>query len=162
MSALDWIFLAVLLLSVVWGGWRGLVYEVLSLINWVVAFFVAQWLAPDVARWLPMKDSSGTLRYVAGFGLVFIGSVLAGGLLAVLVKKLTAAVGLRPVDRVLGAAFGLLRGVVVLLLATLVVSMTPLRSHPAWQASVGASLASETLQDLKPLLPREVNRYLPA
>ena len=36
MAALDWIFVALLLASMLIGAWRGLVYEVLSLAGWVV------------------------------------------------------------------------------------------------------------------------------
>ena len=75
MAALDWIFLGVLVASLVIGAWRGLVFEVLSLLGWVVSFFVAQWFAQDVANWLPMGDSAGALRYAAGFVVVFIASV---------------------------------------------------------------------------------------
>ena len=31
------------------GLWRGLVFEVLSLLGWVAAFLLAQWLAPRLA-----------------------------------------------------------------------------------------------------------------
>jgi steroid 5-alpha reductase family enzyme len=57
------------------------------------------------------------VRYAAGFAVVFILAVFAGGLVAWGTSKLVEAVGLRPVDRVLGAAFGLVRGVVLLLAA---------------------------------------------
>ena len=43
MADLDWICLAVLALSLSIGAWRGLVYEVLSVVNWVLAFVLAQW-----------------------------------------------------------------------------------------------------------------------
>jgi membrane protein required for colicin V production len=46
MPALDWIFALVLLASLAMGVWRGLVYEILSMLNWVAAFILAQWLAP--------------------------------------------------------------------------------------------------------------------
>ncbi len=42
LTAVDWILLAVLGLSMLLGLWRGLVQEVLSLAGWVAAFFVAQ------------------------------------------------------------------------------------------------------------------------
>ena len=35
----DWVLLAALLLSVLLGLWRGLVYEVLSVAGWVAAAF---------------------------------------------------------------------------------------------------------------------------
>jgi membrane protein required for colicin V production len=162
MPALDWIFAAVLLASMLLGAWRGLVFEVLSLLSWVAAFVLAQWLALDAARYLPMDGASAVMRYAAGFVLVFLVVVLLGSLLAVVVKKLTMAVGLRPVDRALGAVFGSVRGVLLLLVATVLVDMTPMKSDPAWQASVGAEVAVAVLRGLKPALPSELNKFLPA
>jgi len=162
MPTLDWIFATVLLLSMALGGWRGLVYEVLSLVSWVAAFFLAQWLALEVSRWLPMSGASDLMRYAGGFVLVFIAAAVGGGLLVALIKKLTEAVGLRPIDRALGVAFGLARGVLLMLVATLVVSMTPLRNSVTWKESTGARVAAGVLSGLKPVLPQNMGRYLPA
>ena len=115
MAVLDWVFAAVLLASLLVGAWRGLVFEVLSLVTWVAAFILAQWFAPDVAQMLPMSGAGEAVRYAAGFVLTFIAAVFVGGLVAVLVKKLISAAGLAPADRMLGAVFGLVRGVVQLL-----------------------------------------------
>ena len=46
MAVLDWVFLAVLVASLLVGAWRGLVYEVFSVVSWIAAFVLAQWLAP--------------------------------------------------------------------------------------------------------------------
>ena len=113
MASTDWILIAVLAASMVLGAWRGLVYEVLSVLGWIAAFLMAQWFAPDVAEQLPMQNSDQTLRYAAAFVLVFIGSVFLAGLISALMKKIISVVGLRPVDRVLGALFGLFRGLIL-------------------------------------------------
>ena len=42
MATLDWIVLGVLAVSLAVGAWRGLVYELLYGVGWVVAFFAAQ------------------------------------------------------------------------------------------------------------------------
>lgn len=161
MPTLDWIFVAVLCISLVVGAWRGLVYEILSVLNWIAAFVLAQWFAPTAAQWLPLSNATEVVRYAAGFVLVFVLSLFAGGLVAFLIRKLVAAVGLRPVDRVLGAAFGLVRGVVILLVLTVVVGMTPLVKGVWWQESTGASVSTVALQGLKPVLPEEFGKYLP-
>ena len=159
---LDFIFAAVLVVSLLLGIWRGLVYEVLSMVNWVLAFALAQWLAYDVAGKLPMDGAADGMRYAAGFALVFILAVFAGGLVAALFKKLLTAVGLQPVDRALGAVFGLARGVVMVLAATVVISMTPMKSGDWWQNSVGAEISLAALKGLKPVLPEEFGKYLPS
>lgn len=161
MPVLDWFFVAVLVISLIVGAWRGLVYELLSLINWIAAFVLAQWFAPDMAHYLPISNASEVVRYAAGFVVVFVAALFAGGLLASLVRKLVAAVGLRPVDRVLGAAFGVARGVVVLLALALVAGMTPVVKNPWWQESAGAGVATVALKGLKPVLPEEFGKYLP-
>ena len=161
MAALDWVFAAILGASFLLGAWRGLVYEVLSVASWVAAFLVAQWFAPDVAGWLPMGGSAQSLRYAAAFGLVFIGVVFAGGLVAWLVKKLVEAVGLRPVDRVLGAAFGLLRGALLLMAIAIVVNMSPMKRDGWWMESKGAAVSTAAVKQLKPVLPERFGQYLP-
>ncbi len=153
--------LAVLAVSLALGAWRGLVYEVLSVLGWVASFVLAQWWAPEVAMKLPMSGAAEPIRYAAGFVVVFVGAVFAAGLLAWVAKKLIEVIGLRPVDRTLGAAFGLVRGLVLLLAAAVVVDMTPLKSDAWWQESKGAGVLTAALKGLKPVLPEEFGRYLP-
>ncbi|MEY5098345.1 MAG: hypothetical protein RJA36_1064 [Pseudomonadota bacterium] len=161
MTAVDIFLLLLLLASVLLGLWRGLVYELLSVAGWVAAFFLAQWLAQWAAAHLPLKNFSEPLRYAAGFAAVFVASVFAAGLLAWLLKKLIETVGLRPVDRVLGAGFGLLRGVIMLLALALVVNMTPLQQQEGWQASAGARRLDSGLHLLKGAVPENLARYFP-
>lgn len=161
-SLTDWILLGVLLISMLVGFWRGLVYEVLSLAGWVAAFILAQWLAADVAAWLPfLKSAAAQVQYAVSFVLVFVAALFAAGLLSWLIKKLVETVGLRPVDRALGGFFGLARGVVVLLALTVVVQLTGLANEVWWQGAQGPVWLDVTLQGLKPLLPQAFVNYLP-
>ena len=161
LAVADWFFAGVLVLSLLVGAWRGLMFEVISLVSWLAAFVLAQWFAPAVAHWLPISSTNEALRYGLGFVLVFVGTVFAGSLIAFVVKKLLAAVGLSPADRLLGAAFGAMRGVVILLALTVLVGMTPLKSAPWWQESDGAQLAGLALHGLKPVLPEDFGKYIP-
>lgn len=161
MPVLDWIFAGVLLLSMLLGGWRGLVYELLSLMGWIAAFWVARWFGPDVAGRLPINGASDLLRDVAGFLLVFVATVMLVALLAVLSKNLLNQVGLRPVDRMLGAAFGLTRGALLLLLATALVLMTAAKDSVIWRESTGARWAVVVLKESQPMLPAHLAQLLP-
>ena len=142
------------------GAWRGLVYEVLSVLGWAVSFYAAQYFAPGVATLLPLQSSGETVRYAAAFVLVFVAAVFAAGLLAFLLKKLIAAIGLRPVDRTMGAAFGVIRGVILLRAVAVVMDMTAMKTSAWWQESKGASVLSATLKGLKPVLPAQFAKYL--
>ena len=43
LSAIDWLALFVVVASLLLGLWRGLLYEVLALAGWVIAFLAARW-----------------------------------------------------------------------------------------------------------------------
>ncbi len=161
LSAVDWILLAVLGLSLLLGLWRGIVQEVLSLVGWVAAFYVSQMYAPMAAAWLPMEGSSQMLRYAAGFVVVFVAVLIATVLVSWVVKKLVSAVGLGPLDRLLGSLFGLMRGVVILLAVTVLVGMTPMRDTEAWKQAQGTQWLQQFLHVLKPVLPADFGKYLP-
>ena len=160
MVVTDWALLGVLAVSLILGAWRGFVYEVLSVIGWGLSFYLAQWLAPDVAGRLPLQSASDPVRYAAAFALIFIVAVFVAGLLAVLIKKLVEAVGLRPVDRTLGAAFGVVRGLILLLAAAVVINMTAFKSSAWWQGSKGAEVLTAAVKGLKPVLPEQFAKYL--
>ena len=161
MSSTDWILSAILAASMLLGVWRGLVYEVLSVIGWIAAFVLAQWFAADVADRLPMQSAGESLRYAAGFILVFVASVFTAGLISALLRKLMSVIGLRPVDRLLGAGLGLFRGVIVLLALTVVLHLTSMAQSDWWQNSQGGPVLSALLKGLKPILPAHFGAYLP-
>lgn len=162
MQSLDWVVLALLLASMGLGAWRGLVYELFSLVGWVAGFFVARLVAPDVAAWLPVGDLDANVRYGLGFVLTFILAVFVWGLVSSLAKKLVELAGLRPVDRTLGAFFGLLRASVLVLVASVVVVATPLQTATWWTDSVAAPWLTDAVARILPALPSELGRYLPS
>ena len=157
---LDWVCFAVLVLSLVVGAWRGLMYEVLSVMGWAVSFYAAQWFAPQLATFLPFESLSSPVRFATAFVIIFVLALFAFGLLAFGVKKLVEAIGLRPIDRILGAVFGAARGVILLLAAAVVINMTALKQGEWWRSSHAAGVLTAGLQTLKPLLPETFAAYL--
>lgn len=161
MPTIDLFFLLGFTASVLLGAWRGLIYEVLSVLGWVAAFMGAQWWAAWAAVRLPVQDFSEPLRYAAGFAVVFITIAFGAGLVSWLFSQFMTAVGLRPVDRVLGAAFGLLRALVMSLALVLLVNMTPLKQQEGWQASHSVPWLQMGLHWLQSVLPDNLARYFP-
>lgn len=161
MAALDWVFIAVLVVSLLIGAWRGLVFELLSLAGWAAAFLAARWFAGQVGAWLPVGAPQAPWRPVAGFAVVFVGTVFACGLVGRMVRKLIDTVGLRPADRALGALFGALRGAALLLLVTLAIGWTHNADAPWWRQSQGAPLLEAAVAALVPALPEALGQRLP-
>ena len=158
----DWALIAVLAMSIAVGLWRGLVFEVLSLVGWVAAYIAAQGLAPHVAPMLPVGTPGGGLNQGAAFALVFVLALIVWALASRLLRLVIHATPLQLVDRVLGGGFGLLRGAVLLLAVATVVSLTPAARSPAWRESQGAGWLATLLQSLKPVLPDAIAQRLPA
>jgi membrane protein required for colicin V production len=159
-AVLDWIAVTLVAVSLLLGLMRGLAFEVVLLAGWVVAFLCAEWLADDVGRLLPGEPTE-TWHFAGGFVLVFVVVAFGGGLVAALTRKLVTAIGLRPVDRVLGGVFGLARSAVALLVAAVVVHLLALSDSVWWRESRSAVVLDTALQGLKPSLPEKLASYLP-
>jgi membrane protein required for colicin V production len=165
MDTLTWVdlsLLGVLLLSLVLGLWRGFVLEVLALAGWVVAYFAAQWLTPTWSRHVPAGEPGSSLNHAATFAIAFIAVLVAWGLASRVLRMLINATPLRGADRVLGAAFGLARGVLLLMALATVVALTPAATSPEWHRSQGVQWLAVALQGIKPLLPPDIAHFLPA
>jgi membrane protein required for colicin V production len=150
---LDVAMIGVVVFSALVGLARGITFELLSLAGWFVAYFAGRWLEPFVAAHMPIGAAGSALNRGAAFALAFLGVLIVWSLLARGVSALIGATPLRPLDRLLGAAFGLARGAIVLLVVATVVALTPAAHSEAWRHSAGAALLEAILQGLLPLLP---------
>ena len=150
-----------LLLSMVVGAWRGLITEVLSLMGWGVSYFAAQWFGPQVGLQLPVGAPGDRLNALAGMMTTFVAAWLAWALLSWALREVIKASGLSGTDRLLGASFGLIRGLLVALVVYTLVSMTPLTRWEPWVASRTVPWMHVLLEGLKPMLPDSVSQYLP-
>ncbi|WP_386077915.1 CvpA family protein [Vreelandella sp. F11] len=130
---IDAIFLAVLALSMLAGFVRGFVREALGLAAWVVALMVARVLAEPVAELMSGFIDSFDARLVLAFILVIFAVILLCGIVIRLVHAAIEWVGMGLLNRVAGAAFGVARGAVILLIATVLITLTPLADLQAWQ-----------------------------
>ena len=162
MAILDGVLLGILVVSMLLGAWRGLVFELFSLVGWVAGFFIARLFAQDVATCLPLEGFDATVQYGVGFVLTFVLSVFAWGLLSALAKKVIEVAGLRPVDRTLGAVFGLLRAAVLILVLGVVVVSTPLQEQVWWTQSQAAPWLTDAVASILPALSVEWGRLMPS
>ena len=165
LPALAWVdltLLAVLAVSVVVGMVRGFVFEVMSLVGWLVAWFGAQWAAPVAAPHIPVGAMGSATNHAAAFALCFVAALVVWSLLTRLLRLLIHATPLSIPDRLLGAGFGALRGGVLLLAVASVVALTPAAQSATWRTSHSARWLTQALQLVKPLLPAQAVRWLPA
>jgi membrane protein required for colicin V production len=156
LTPLDWGLLTLLLLSMTLGAWRGLVFELMSLAGWVVAWWMAHQFGPALGRSLPLGDASRAVHEGLGFVLCFVGALVVCGLLARLVRMLISFTPLTIIDRLLGAVFGFLRGLLLLMLLALIVHWTPLAQASWWRSSAVAAWLDASRQSLLQWLPQDI------
>lgn len=160
-AAISWLdigLLAFLGLSMLVGLMRGVVFELLSLAGWVAAYVAALYGAPLAQPWLHVGEAGSTLNYAVAFACVFLVTLVAWSLGARLIRALIRATPLSGIDRLLGAGFGLVRGVVVLLLAVVLIGVSPWAQASVWRDSVGVAWLNAVVQELRPLLGNEVSQ----
>ena len=135
MAGLDYLILAVLLLSAVAGLVRGFVKEVCSLVTWIAALWLAWQLGPSLEPYM-----GGTLREAsyglwAGRAIVFIAVLVVGTLAGALIAHFARLSLFSGMDRLLGFLIGLARGVVVLAIAMILGRTVQLDGEDWWKRS---------------------------
>ena len=113
LNALDILLIGILSLSLIWGLFRGLVREVLALPTWVMAGWLTWRYGATLGDYLMEWLSSERLSYFGGLGIVFISSLAAFTLVSRVAYKQFRISGLTAMNRILGAIFGIARGVVM-------------------------------------------------
>ena len=153
MTWLDYAVLVVLAASILWGVWRGLVHEVVSVASWVLAFLAANMFAGAMGDLLP-ASMAPEVRVLVSFVVVFIVVLIACTIVGHLLSRMMKVAGLGPLDRTLGGVFGLARALVILLAFALVAGLTALPRQPAWRNSVSGEPLSKGALALRPWLPK--------
>lgn len=135
MATIDIVILIVVLVSALIGLVRGLLKEVLSLASWLAALMLALYFAPAVAERLVGMFADGSVRVVVAFVLIFLATLVVGGLAQWLAATLVQTTGMTGTDRFLGFLFGGARGVLACLVALIALHRFA-ESGQWWQTSV--------------------------
>lgn len=151
----DWILIFALLVSIGIGIWRGFTREVLGLVSWIVAIAATLLLAPQTVRYLEAHIATPSLRIAAAYALVFIAMLIIGGIVTSIASALVRKSLLSGVDRMVGGGFGLLRGVLIGVLAVWLVGMTPARQDPWWKESMFVGQLDWLAQGLSAMMPSD-------
>lgn len=135
MVTLDYIVLAIILISAVVGAFRGFLREVFSVISWVLAVWLAWKLAPQLA-----PKFGGALRdpvygLWAARTLIFLPVVIAGYYLGAAVNHFVRLSMFSGLDRLLGFLLGLVRGLVIIGIGIIVAQAMRLDEEAWWKQS---------------------------
>lgn len=154
MTLFDFSIIAIVLVSSAFGLWRGLVYAVLSLLGWPLAFVLSRMYAAGIAPLLPLQQE--VARLTAAYVLVFIAALIVWGLLVWLLSRLVRMVGLGWLDRILGGLFGVLRGGLLVLALAWLAGMTRIPEQPFWRTARFSKTVENAALQTKAWLPGNI------
>ncbi len=162
---MNWIDVAILVLiavSALVSLMRGFVREALSLTAWILAFWLALTFAARLAATPLLIDQidSPTVRAGVAFAVIFLVILLLGVLVNVLVGQLVRKTGLSGTDRIVGALFGVARGIVVVGVLVLLAGFTQLPSEPWWHESMLLPQFQSLAMWMKDFLPPDMQASL--
>ena len=155
MSWLDLVILGVIALSALISLIRGFVKESISLVTWIVAGVLAfRYFSPMASLLEPFVESP-TVRNVAGFGILFVVTLIIGAVVNFIMSQLVSKTGLSGTDKALGVVFGAARGVLIVTLIVLLASLTPMPEASWWQDSVTVDFFQQIAEWLKGIIPAD-------
>jgi membrane protein required for colicin V production len=146
MVVLDWIFIALVAISVLLGLMRGLVREIISLAGWIAGGYLAIRFGAALGAHIPIAAEWKLVNTILAGVLIFVGCVFASALLGWIVRQFLVTARLSMTDRTIGALFGLLRGVLIVALAVFLARGTPVAEQPFWRASQVVPLIEAALR----------------
>ncbi len=158
MTSFDYTVIAIMLVSMMLGFWRGLIYEVMSLLGWPLAFMLSRKFAANLELLLPVDQEMA--RVSLAYVLVFVVALIAWAVLVWMFSKIIKAVGLGVIDSVLGGFFGLFRGIMVILVLVWLAGVTPVPEQAFWRNAKLSLTIEQGAQYAKMMLPDNISQRI--
>lgn len=131
----DAVILGIVVISALMSLSRGFVKEALSLVTWVVAAIVAWMFGGSLAHHLTPYIDTPSIRVIAACAVLFVSTLIVGGLVNFILGQLIHATGLSGTDRLLGMVFGAARGLFLVVVLVGLLSLAPVDQDSWWQQS---------------------------
>jgi membrane protein required for colicin V production len=160
LTGFDYAVLGVLAVSVLLGLWRGVIGEILALLAWVVAIVAARAGGDQMAVMLEGAIAQPAVRMIAAYASIVVGVLVVVAIGRRLLAMLIRAAGLGLLDRFLGAGFGILRGLVVVLVVVMLAGLTSLPAMAWWRGAVLAPPLETAVIAAKPWLPQDLAKRI--
>lgn len=158
MIAVDYIILAILLISAVMGLVRGLLREAIAVITWFLAIILAWLFAGSLEPLLGGVLVGSPLRIWVARIIIFVGILLLGGAVSVIVSQYVRVSIFNALDKFLGFVFGIVRGIVIIGAFTIAIQALRLDEDPKWKNSRLMPYAIGVADALRSLVGEQLER----
>lgn len=160
MTAFDYAVLTIVGLSVIFSVMRGMVKEVLSILGWVAAFYVGRTYTNQLLPMMPADIPTESLRILAAFLVLFLATLLLSTLLAIAISAVFKKIGLGWLNRLLGAFFGVFRGLLIICILVFLAGLTELPKDARWKNAMFSSPIEALVISMLPWLPEGIAKHV--
>ncbi len=160
MTLFDYAVLIIIGLSILISLMRGAVREILSLLGWVLAFYIARTYSLMVVPVLPEGIPTESLKILAAFIVLFLAVLLITSLLAIALAGLLKDIGLGWLNRLLGGVFGYLRGLLIVTVLMILAGMTQLPKDARWTNAMFSAPLEALVKTVLIWLPTSITQYV--
>jgi membrane protein required for colicin V production len=136
LTIIDPIVVAVVILSAMYATYRGFVSESLSIFAWAAAAFATLFFGPRFSPYTRELVSSPLLGVLLGYAVIFLVVLIPLSFVSYRFSETVKSSPVSTLDRALGFAFGVVRGLAIVGLAYIAFSyMISVRNQPEWIAN---------------------------
>lgn len=155
----DYVIILIVAVSALISLLRGFLREMVSLITWIVGFWVALRFAHQAGNVFSIIHNP-SIRLLVGFVVLFVIILIIGALISWLVGKVVKRTGVSASDRVLGLIFGLVRGVVIVAVLVILARFISMPKDPWWHQSRLIPYAESVTGWMRGVLPERVSNEM--
>lgn len=136
MTIFDYAVIIIIGISLIVSIMRGLVQEVLSIVGWFAAIYVSKTYANQVTPFIPDSIPGDNLKLLTAFIILFVATLFLSSLISMAISSIFSTVGLGWLNNVLGAFFGVGRGVLIVSVIVFLAGLTSIPKDPRWQNAI--------------------------
>lgn len=156
----DYVVLVIIGLSIVLSMMRGFFREALAILGWIAAFIVAKTYANEILPMMPDNIPNESLRILAAFLVLFLATLLVTSLLAIALSAIFNKIGLGWLNRLLGALFGLVRGILIVCIVVFLAGLTDVPQDTRWRNAMFSAPVEALVISMLPWVPNSIAKHV--
>jgi len=160
MTSFDYAVLTIIGLSIIFSVMRGMVREVLAILGWVAAFYVGRTYTDQILPMIPVDIPTESLRVLAAFLVLFLATLLLASLLGIALSAIIRKVGLGWLNRLLGAMFGVIRGLLIVCVLVFLAGLTSVPQDARWRNAMFSAPIEALVISILPWIPENIAKHV--
>ena len=160
MTSFDYTVFIIIGACIIISMMRGAVREMLSIIGWLAALYVAKTYSTQLVPLLPQDIPTDSLRILAAFLILFLGVLLVVSFLSIALSSVLEKIGLSRLNRFFGALFGFAKGLLIVCILVFLAGLTSIPKDVRWKNAMFSSPLEALVKAALPFMPQKVTQYV--